>query len=217
MEAGFWHERWEAGEIGFHQDSTHQMLVKHWPALRLAAGACVLVPLCGKSRDMLWLADTGYDVVGVELSEIAVQAFLAENDLVAQSGAAGRFAACRAGRVTLLCGDFFALTPEVTGPIAAVYDRAALVALPPDMRRRYVAKLRQLCAPGVQMLLITFEYAEGAISAPPFCVPEAEVRSLYSEWCAVDLLGQARAQVKGVECTEKIWRLEVRTGSLEPA
>lgn len=165
MDADFWHERWQRGEIGFHQPRPHPALDEFWSTLGLAAGARVFVPLAGKSLDLLWLAERGFDVVGVELSAIAVQEFRAEHGSHA--------------RIELRCADLFDLEPGALGKIDAVFDRAALIALPPAMRVRYAAQLRALTAPGTRTLLVTMEYEQSQMRGPPHAVLPDEVRTLY--------------------------------------
>lgn len=178
MEHDFWHERWQLNQIGFHQGAVNPYLQRFWDAAAMLAAGRVFVPLCGKSRDMVWLREQGYEVVGIELSEIAVRAFFAENGLVPDERRLGPFACFEAEGYRLLCGDFFESTPEHLGSIAAVYDRAALVALPASMRERYVNHMRELVSRGVRMLLVTFEYPQHEMDGPPFSVSEEEVASL---------------------------------------
>lgn len=180
MEPSFWHARWEANEIGFHQPDINPHLQRYWPQLRVPRDGCVFVPLCGKSGDMLWLAAEGHRVTGVELSPLAVQAFFAENGLRPQVRAQGRFTAHQAAEITLLEGDFFDLRPEDVGRPAAVYDRASLIALPPEMRRRYARHMVSLLAPGTAVLLIALDYPQAEMDGPPFAVSPAEVEDLYA-------------------------------------
>lgn len=179
MESAFWLERWQRNEIGFHQESVNTYLQAFWSRLGVLPGSTVFVPLCGKSRDMLWLAAQGYRVLGVEISPIAVEAFFTENGLVPERSVTGAFAQWRRDELTLLCGDFFALTPDLLQGVAAVYDRASLIALPPPLRERYAQHLASLLAPGTKLLLITLEYPQHQMQGPPFCVLEDEVRALY--------------------------------------
>ena len=167
MEANFWHERWAKKEIGFHMPRPHAALADYWEQLGLTTGSRVFVPLAGKSLDLIELAARGHDVVGIELSAVAVAEFHAEHPQQSQ--------------IDLRCGDFFALTPATLGAVAAVFDRAALVALPPDMRRAYAAKMTELTAPGTVTLLITMEYDQREMRGPPHAVQRDEVRSLYGE------------------------------------
>ena len=139
MQPEFWHERWSSNRIGFHRDAPLPLLVAHWTALGLAPDARVFVPLCGKSLDMVWLAERGHRVLGVELSELAVRQFFDERGLVPAIHETAAGAHFVAGAYELIVGDAFALEADVLADCAAVYDRAALIALPPDLRRTYAA------------------------------------------------------------------------------
>ena len=145
MEPQYWHQRWTEGRTGWHREEFNPHLEAHWPRLNVPPQARVFVPLCGKSRDLLWLAGEGHRVVGVELSEIAARAFFAEAGLSPQvTELGGGFTRYAVDEIEILCGDFFGLTPERLGGIEAVYDRASLIALPPPMaslpRRRRCAR-----------------------------------------------------------------------------
>lgn len=181
MESAFWHKRWADNQIGFHQPQVNPYLQAHWSALGLAAGAQVLVPLCGKSLDLLWLAAQGYRVLGVELSRRAVEDFFAEHGLVAEVSQRGAFEVWRCGEIELWCGDVFALRDEDVAGCTALYDRAALIALPPDMRERYMALLDDLL-PTAKGLLVTLEYDQALIDGPPFSVGEGEVCRGFAGW-----------------------------------
>ena len=217
MEPRFWHERWETNEIGFHQDDVNPLLLKHWGDLNAASGGRVFVPLCGKSRDLTWLAGQGHEAVGVELSEIAAQAFFTEQGLRAQRREAGDFIAyeadCGAGRVRILCGDFFALTAAHLGEITAVFDRAALIAMPPAMRPSYAGQLKALLPAGAPILLITLGYEEGQVNPPPFRVPQEEIEALYRPWREVECLGEQETTVKDITCPEFAYRLQASATS----
>ena len=188
MDPQFWHERWQRKEIGFHLDHPNPRLLQHWEVLRLPAGSRVLVPLCGKSEDLAWLARAGYRVLGVELSPIATGEFFAEHGLQPHRQSRGPFESLVAGDIELLCGDFFSLDPEISGPLDAVYDRAALVALPPPLRGRYALLLAGLLSSGTQMLLVTFDYAQTQMQGPPFAVGFEQVRALYGDRFSIDQL-----------------------------
>lgn len=178
MEADFWHNRWENNLTGFHLDEVNLHLKENWSALNLNPGARVFVPLCGKSLDLIWLADQGFEVVGIELSPLAVEAFFAENNLTAKLTHIDGLEYWQSDKISLFCGDFFALTPKILGQIDAVYDRASLIALPASMRQDYVSKLTEL-AQFAPKLLVTLEYDQSRMGGPPFSVLENEVKSLY--------------------------------------
>lgn len=184
MRAEFWLERWARNEIGFHLPVVNARLRSYWPMLALASDASVLVPLCGKSLDLHWLAQQGHAVTGVELSERAVAAFFEEAGQAPAVTRTERFTVREAGSVRVFCGDFFALTPEDLSRhnkpyVSAVFDRAALVALPPDMRVRYADHLQMLLPGRARMLLITLEYDQTRVPGPPHSVLEDEVRTLF--------------------------------------
>lgn len=189
MHQEFWLEAWHNNQIGFHNEDINPHLQQYWPALNIAAGNRVFVPLCGKSNDMLWLLAQGCDVIGVELSELAVAAFFAENNISASVRQQGPFTLHESNGLRLYCGDFFALNADELHGVDAVYDRASLVALPPDMRIAYAEHMQRLLKPGTQILLIAFDYPQHEMTGPPFCVSNEEVQSLYGAWCRVELLG----------------------------
>ncbi len=188
IDSEFWLQRWHEGRIGFHQDGVTPLLEKHWEALALPASSRVFVPLAGKSLDMLWLVARGHRVLGVEVSALAIEQFFAEHDLHPQSRDSRYGRRYVAGNIELICGDVFDLDTEVLADCAGVYDRAALIALPPPLRQRYVTELHPRLPIGCSSLLITLEYSQAEMEGPPFSVDEAEVRSLYGPIWSVDLL-----------------------------
>ncbi|TVQ92119.1 MAG: thiopurine S-methyltransferase [Chromatiaceae bacterium] len=220
MNPQFWLQRWARGEIGWHSDDINPHLTGYWPRLAVPAGGRVFVPLCGKSRDLLWLASRGQRVLGVEVSALAVRAFLDENDLTATRTEAAPFVRVVAAEIELLIGDFFALTPVLVGSLAAVYDRAALIALPPDQRPAYVAMLAGLVPAGVPLLLITLDYDQNEMTGPPFAVTGAEVERLFggtftlAPLAAADVLAEhPRFQARGLTAlTERVYLLRRRAG-----
>lgn len=188
MEHSFWTERWQRGEIGFHQPHIHAQLQQFWPTLGLSAGSAVFVPLSGKSRDMAWLAERGHRVIGSELSELAVRDFFKESGLEPEVIPSGSFQIFQAGPFKIYQGDFFAMPPEALPDVIACYDRAALIALPPDMRSRYAEKLADVLPSRAILFVVTIEYPDGEITGPPFCVTREEVRRLYSDRFEIEVL-----------------------------
>lgn len=179
MEHEFWHERWESNAVSFHEGRVNAALERQFEQLALAPGTTIFVPLCGKAVDMRWLRDRGHPVLGVELSRIAVRDFFSENDMAYDEEETGAFVRLNGDGVTLLCGDFFELTRDHLVDIGAVYDRASLVALPANMRDRYVAHLLSIVPRAAPMLTVTFEYHEHEMDGPPFSVSESEVRARF--------------------------------------
>lgn len=190
MNKDFWLERWERAEIGFHQNEINPYLLKHWQELSLSLSGDVFVPLCGKSRDMVWLRQQGCTVLGVELSTIAVRDFFKEIGQSPTHEISEKFEQCEAGGIRILCGDFFDLEKADLAKTSAVYDRASLVALPPDMRERYARHLVDILPPQTQILLITFDYPQAEMQGPPFAVSVNEVEALYGKYAEVRLLAQ---------------------------
>lgn len=218
MQADFWHQRWATNQIGFHQSEANPYLQRYWARLGIEPGARVLVPLCGKSLDLSWLAGQGHPVLGVELSEKAVQEFFSEQGLTPLVSQNGAFKVYSAGAVEIWCGDFFSLRAEDVIGCEALYDRAAIIALPPVMRGRYVDHLDKVLPEHCKGLLITLDYDQAKIDGPPFSVPDEEVQRLLTpawelevlETC--DVLEQSPKFLKGgVErLQERVYRLARR-------
>ncbi len=188
MEAEQWISRWEDGRTGFHQEAPNRWLQQFCPQLELAQGETVFLPLCGKSLDLVWLAEAGFPVLGVELSPIAVRHFFEEQGVTPTCVTEPPFNRCHSGNITLLEGDFFDLVPSQLRGCSALFDRAALVALPPEMRQRYVAHLSRLLTSGSRILLVTTDFPQEQKSPPPFAVTDEEVHALYERNFEVTLL-----------------------------
>lgn len=187
MDAEFWHRKWANNDIGFHEDAVNPLLVKHFPALALGQGQRVFLPLCGKTLDIHWLLSNGYRVVGVELSQLAVEQLFAElgaEPAISTCGAARRYAT---RDLDVLVGDIFDVSSPLLGPVDAIYDRAALVALPENLRGRYATHLVEITA-GAPQLLICFEYDQSLMDGPPFSVVSKEVEGHYGETYELRLL-----------------------------
>lgn len=201
-----WIERWQEGRIGWHEEAGNKSLGKHWNA----SGKRVLVPLCGKSRDLIWLEQQGNEVVGVELSDIAVKAFFAENE-IAYSVIEGELTAYVADdrRITIYCGDYFNLS---RGPFSGLYDRAALVAISPDRREDYVRHTRSLLSDDADTLIVAVEYDQSIASGPPFSIPAESMNFLWPELRRVDAYDDMencppRFREAGLrEMIEAVWR-----------
>ncbi|KXI23532.1 thiopurine S-methyltransferase [Photobacterium sanguinicancri] len=185
MDAEFWHSRWAENRIGFHLDDANPLLLKYWAALDATRADSVLVPMCGKSIDLDWLAQKHSSVVGIELSQIAVRSFFAEHlytPMVIEQG--NGQAIYEFDEIKIHCGDFFTVPVE---PTDVVYDRAALIAMPETLRKQYAERLLSLTKPGGRILLITLDYPQEQLNGPPFSVDEAEVNALF-EGCNITLL-----------------------------
>lgn len=193
MENDFWITRWHKNEIGFHQQEFNPYLRKFWQELHLDTGCEVFVPLCGKSLDMIWLRNQGHAVLGVELSDVAARAFFEENGMKPEREKLGKFECFEADGIRILCGDFFDLSQEHLAKTGAVYDRAALVALPKEMRESYAEHLAGILPAATPVLLITFDYPQHEMDGPPFAVSKDEVKALYGAKFEIDLLSETDA------------------------
>lgn len=182
-----WLQFWRDQRTDFHQTVVNPLLSKFWSSLDLTRGSRVFVPLCGKSLDMLWLAQQGHDVIGVELSPVAVRAFFRENGLKPIKRRVGKFTLWHYGKLSILCGDYFALTKADLGQFDTVYDRAALTALPENSRRIYVAQLRRLVPKTAKIFLLTIEDAAENASLNQAIAVDEEIKTLYSDGFDIDL------------------------------
>lgn len=188
MQAEFWLQRWREGRIGFHQERPMPLLLEHWPTLDLPQNSRVLVPLCGKTLDMPWLAAQGYRVLGVELSPLAVAQFFAGHGLEPERYESPMGVHHVAGNIELIQGDVFTLDDATLASCAAVYDRAAVIALPEAMRDRYARDLYARLPTACRGLMITLEYPPMEMEGPPFPVDTAHVKALFGGDWAIDLL-----------------------------
>lgn len=188
MDTDFWHGKWQRDEIGFHQSEINRHLMKHWVTLAIPQDASVFVPMCGKSQDMLWLLDKGYQVTGVELSPIAVEDFFKENAISFEVSEDGPFYIYQHNELTIYLGDFFDLEMRHMEDVEMIYDRAALVALPEEMRRRYAEHISKVMPDNEDILLVAMEYPQQQMDGPPFSVSEQEVHNLFAHKYDVHLL-----------------------------
>ena len=179
MEEAFWQERWETGQIGFHEGRPNSMLSRHLDRLELKAGQTIFVPLCGKAIDLNWLLGKGFKVIGAEFNESAVREVFEREGDVPEPKQVDALKRYQSGDLTIFVGDIFDLTAERLGPVHAVYDRAALVALPEDIRKSYAAHLMELTDTAKQ-LAVVFDYNQSTMEGPPFSVSTTMVRELYA-------------------------------------
>ncbi len=209
MEQQYWMHCWDENQIGFHQNSFNRLLEKYWTSLSIPQGGSVFVPLCGKSRDMVYLTQSGYKVIGAELSELAIQSFLSENGIIADRTSAPEYVAYQSQDYALYVGDVFDIFDRCTAGISAVYDRASLVALPEPMRSRFVVCQRRFFPPGCVIFLISLEYESDTVNPPPFAIEHSEIEHHYASWCEVQHLETIAAQIKGMPSSESVYRITV--------
>lgn len=183
-----WHDRWREDRIGFHETTVNPHLQTYLPEFGLPTGSRIFVPLCGKALDLAWLSDRGYEVLGIELSRIALEAFFAEQDREYSCTDSDRFRTYRSGRLTLLEGDFFDLRADDLQGCVMAYDRAALIAMESPERPGYCRHMRSILPRDCSMLLITLDYDQAEMRGPPFAVPESELREHYAQDYSIRLL-----------------------------
>jgi thiopurine S-methyltransferase len=183
-----WLDRWKENRIGFHEASVNQHLQTWFPQFAPPTGSTVFVPLCGKAQDLCWIAEQGYQVIGIELSQIAIEAFFEENSIAFECAVNDRFTTYEAENICLLQGDFFDLRDDDLGDCGLVYDRAALIALERDDRPRYYEHMLSIMPASCNMLLITLEYDQAEMRGPPFSVPTDEVLQRYDDAFTIQLL-----------------------------
>ncbi len=190
MDAEFWHARWETNQLGFHQEAHNPMMVAHAGLLGLEPGERVFLPLCGKTLDIGWFLSNGQHVLGAELSALAIEQLFENLQLDPERTPVGDLVRYSAGSIDIYVGDIFALTAQTLGPVQAIYDRAALIALPADMRPRYAEHLVELTQRAPQ-LLVSVEYDQSEMAGPPFSVVGAEIEQLYAPHYEVKKLASA--------------------------
>jgi len=210
MEASFWHNKWQRGEIAFHQSQANPLLVAHFEKLNLPKGSRVFLPLCGKTLDIAWLLAGEYRVVGAELSEIAIDELFESLGLQPKITKVGALIHYSAENIDLFVGNIFDLTAEYLGPVNAIYDRAAIVALPADTRKKYASHLLNITQAAPQ-LVIAYEYDQSLVDGPPFSVSEAELKQHYGATYNLSALETREVEggMKGkAASTETAWFLK---------
>lgn len=210
MEASFWFQRWEKNDIGFHESEANPLLVKHFKALSLAQGSRVFLPLCGKTLDIAWLLSNGYRIAGAELSATAIEQLFAELGVEPKISEVGEVNHYSAKNIDIFVGDIFALSSKMLGSVDAIYDRAALVALPGEIRSRYTAHLTEITDKAPQLLL-SFEYDQNLMEGPPFSVSKDEVNQHYRDSYDLTLIVSTNVPggLKGkCPAKENVWLLQ---------
>lgn len=208
MKHEFWHDKWQKNEIGFHLNQPHSLLVKYIDSLNLEKNNRIFLPLCGKSLDIHWLLAQGYHLIGIDLSPIAIEELMAELAIPFTERKLEKLTHYHHPQIDLFVGDFFELTSSNIGKIDAIYDRAALVALPEEMRTDYAQHLMQISNQATQ-LLISFEYDQSVMAGPPFSISPQQLKDYYSKHYQLQLLDSHIELLKGkVDAEEKIWLLK---------
>lgn len=214
MDKEYWYQKWQSNDIGFNQAQPNKHMQRYFSSLKISPGSRVFVPLCGQSIDMIWLIEQGYEVVGVEISEIACRNFFNENKIPVTITRMKDFIVYRSQKIIIFCGDFFKINQRILDKIDVVYDRAALIAMPFDARKSYSEHLMELMESAKLMFLITIKYKQKEMQGPPFSVGEEEVSTLYSARFDIEQLFSKKFSVplhlssKGLhQCIEQVYVL----------
>lgn len=210
MDSSFWRQKWESNAIAFHKSEANPALVSHFGSLSLAPNSRVFLPLCGKTLDIAWLLSQGYRVAGAELVDVAIEQLFDELEIEPKISDIGHIRQYSAPNIDIFVGNVFDVTGDILGAVDAIYDRAALVALPADVRRRYTAHLKQISDRAPQ-LLVTFEYDQSQMNGPPFSISAAEVEQHYGASYDLSLLANAEVEggLKGLQdARENVWLLK---------
>lgn len=176
------------------------------------------MPLCGKAHDIAWLAQQGYQVIGIEISEVAIESFFSEHKLQYQQFQSERFILRKSGNISLIQGDYFDLQQEDLSACNLVYDRASLIAIDENNRNRYCSHMLSIIPRAIDQLLITLDYDQSQMSGPPFAVSEQEVHQYYDSTYMVNMLEvndvldeRPRWREQGLTAlTESIFKLKAR-------
>lgn len=187
MHNDYWLGKWKKSDIAFHEEEVTAELVTYLEELNLSPGDRIFVPLCGKTKDMAWLAQKGFEVIGAELSSIACESFFAELSVTPQIYKYDKLTKYRYNNIELICGDIFDVTSADLPNIDVVYDCKALIALPSDLRRKYLDHIVAILGDKIKVLLLTRE-SNCKISPPPFPVSKDEVYSLYGAYFNIKVL-----------------------------
>ena len=209
MDLNFWHQRWEKNEIGFHEDQANHLLVEYLSELTLAEGGRIFLPLCGKTLDIAWLLSKGYRVAGSELNKLAVEQLFTELGVEPNISKLGSIYCYSAENIDIFLGDIFDLSSEMLGFVDAIYDRAALVALPDGIREKYRLHLLEITGVSPQLLL-TFEYDQKVMEGPPFSISDDDIKQYYVDSYKLSLLKKIDVPggLKGkYDASECIWLL----------
>lgn len=208
MDKNYWNKRWENREIAFHESSANPFLTENFSMLGLDENSRVLIPLCGKTLDIAWFLNEGHQVVGVELIQSAIEELFDELGIEPVITNIKGMLLYEANNLQIYVGDFFSVTREMIGNVDAVYDRAALIALPPDLQSRYAAHLVEVSNSAPQ-LLVTMEYDQELMDGPPFSISSSDVKDYYQDHFEIIPILDAEKDTlfKAMPVKESVWIL----------
>lgn len=201
MDAQFWINAWNEGRTNFHKEEFHDKLLKYFPEFKAQTDQKVLVPLCGKTKDLIWLHQQGLNVYGMELYQNAVEAFFSENSIEGVNKSQDEdFIQYQYQNLIIKCGDFFKL--KARNEYDFIYDRASLVALPVEMRKMYAQIVTDALKVGGKYLLIVYEYDQTQLDGPPFSVDSDEVHKLYGDKFSIHMKESERPMKENLKLAQ---------------
>lgn len=193
MDYEFWNKCWQRPSQPFHVDGEHPFL-KWCYADIFSAEQKILIPLSGKSLDAIALAERKFHTVSIEFNPLAVHQFFNDNNLSplitsfdSDANPNDSKFLYQVEHIDIWLADFFNVNSNDTGLLSQVWDRAALVALPDEMRKKYISHLKTLLKPKAIILTALMDYDDSEMSGPPFKITEQELKSLYHD-AQVELL-----------------------------
>lgn len=199
MELSYWQSKWRKGNTGFHMKEGYPGLKEHWNSVQIKDNAAVLVPLCGKTKDLLFLSQQCRRVIGVEISEMAVREFLKENNLEAEKFSFADFSVYQAKNIEIWQGDFFKLPKHKLPRLDLIYDKAALIALPPEMRANYAEQILEFTTSQTKILLHLFDYPQEEMNGPPFSVSIEEINNYFGKRFSIGILEEKNLNLNNYE------------------
>ena len=111
--------------------------------------------------------------------------------------------------ITLWVADIFTLSSENIGHVDAVYDRAALIAMPTELRTQYSQQVINLSQNAPQLLL-TLHYNQNERAGPPFSISQEQVQQYYGNDYQMNKLEEKPSTLNAapeMAVTEPVWLL----------
>lgn len=185
----FWQQHWSDGQTAFHLDDIHPDLQVFLPVLSLELGDTVFVPLCGRTLDIGYLLNVGYNVIAIEMVEYAVQQLFNQLSIVPEVSGWKQGKCYRADHLTVYVGNYFDLSSDECAEVSAIYDRAALAAMPYKLQQRYCQHLGDITVYAKQ-LVIASAFDQTKMQGPPFTITPQHIQQYYGQHYTIELLNE---------------------------
>ncbi|XP_013388873.1 probable thiopurine S-methyltransferase [Lingula anatina] len=197
-----WIGAWERNSTRWHMPNVNCFLEEFLDVLLAGKKAAkILVPLCGKTIDMKWLADLGHTVIGVDGAEKAATEFFTEQNIAYKvepcDAIQGTLCCSMDNKIRIYVGDFFKFNQDFEGQFDAIWDRASLVAIDESDRLQYVNILNSVLKPGCHCLIEAMDFIPSEKSGSPHAIPLECVRELFGNDYNVKLLKCINGQEDG--------------------